>query len=257
MLAMSRMQDERTPTTIPTYAGIDVSKRRLDVCIQPANIQFHCNNDTDGIQKLAARCLRHDVQLIALEATGRYHRLPHQMLHEAGLKVAVINPFRSRKFAGAIGQIAKTDPIDANVLARFAALLQPAPTLPPSKIQKALRDLDVAQRQTLAESGTLKRQLSETDHSLAAKQIRARLKMCQRHMKTLDTEIRDLIQNQNDLKHRFDILTSIPGLGPITATTLITDMVELGQVNSKEIAALAGLAPMNRDSGARRGPRMI
>jgi len=81
--------------------------------------------------------------------------------------------------------------------------------------------------------------------------------MCQRHMDVLDIEIRDLIRNQSDLKHRFDILTSIPGLGPITATTLITDMDELGQVNSKEIAALAGLAPMNRDSGARRSPRMI
>jgi len=166
---MSRMQDERTPTITPTYAGIDVSKRRLDVCIQPANIQFHCSNDATGIQKLATRCLHHDVQLIALEAMGRCHRLPHQILHDAGLKVAVINPFRSRRFAGAIGQIAKTDPIDANVLARFAALLQPAPSLPPSIIQKALRDLNVARRQTLAESGRLMRQLSETDHALAAK----------------------------------------------------------------------------------------
>ncbi|MGH1356024.1 MAG: hypothetical protein ACRBBS_13200 [Thalassovita sp.] len=152
---------------------------------------------------------------------------------EGRFRTCGINPFRSRRFAGAIGHIAKTDPIDANVLTRFAALLQPAPSLPPSKIQKALCDLNVTRRQTLVESGTLKRQLSETDHALAAKQIRARLKMCQRHMDVLDIEIRDLIRHQSDLKHRFDILTSIPGLGPITATTLITDMDELGRVRQK------------------------
>lgn len=179
------------------------------------------------------------------------------MLHELGLHVAVINPFRSRKFAGALGQIAKTDTIDAEVLARFAALLQPKPSLPPSKIQKTLRDLNVARRQVLAEFGTLKRQLSETDNPLVARQMRARIKMCARHQTMLENDIHELIQSQQDLQHRYDILTSIPGLGPQTATTLITDMDELGQVNCREITALAGLAPMNRDSGARRGPRMI
>lgn len=254
---MSRMQDEITRPATIAYAGIDVSKLVLDVHIHPTNIQRQFANTTAGIQKIARFCTRHKVQLTALEATGRYHRLTHQMLHELGLHVAVINPFRSRKFAGALGQIAKTDTIDAEVLARFAALLQPKPSLPPSKIQKTLRDLNVARRQVLAESGTLKRQLSETDNPLVARQMRARIKMCARHQTMLENDIHELIQSQQDLLHRYDILTSIPGLGPQTATTLITDMDELGQVNCREITALAGLAPMNRDSGARRGPRMI
>ena len=104
--------------------------------------------------------------------SGSSHLGLQMVRTQAGLNVAVINPFRSRKFADALGQVAKTDPIDASVLARFAALLQPAPTIPPSKIQKALRDLIVARRQVLAETGTLKRQLSETDHSLAVRQFR-------------------------------------------------------------------------------------
>ncbi|MEW5425279.1 IS110 family transposase [Amorphus sp. 3PC139-8] len=255
------MQDEITPLPANndehSYAGIDVGKRTLDVFISPAGELRQFDNDAKGLRELVLHCRRNRVRLVALEATGRYHRKAHEALHEAGFAVAVINPFRSRKFAGAVGRLAKTDTIDAQVLARFAMLLRPQPTSPQSVQHKALRDLNVARRQVLDEVGTLKRQLYETEHPLAQRQIRARIKMAERHQKLLETEIQALIQGQDDLRHRFDILTSIPGIGLVTATTLLTELEELGQVNCRQIAALAGLAPMNNDSGARKGARSI
>lgn len=255
--AMSRMQEEKEQPAVSVCLGIDVSKESLDVFLHPVNRRLQVPNTTAGIRKLLKACREYAVELIALEATGKYHQQAHQMLHEATLTVAVINPYRSRKFADALGQLAKSDTIDAEVLARFAALMQPAPTLPPSQHHKALRDLNVARRQVLDEIGNLGRQLSTTDHPLAVRQMKARIKMCERHQAVLEEEIFQLIQTQDELKHRFEILTSIPGIGVVTASTLLTDLDELGQVNCREIAALAGVAPMNRDSGAKRGVRCI
>lgn len=254
---MSRMQEQKDQPAVPVFLGIDVSKASLDVFLHLVNRRLQLPNTPTGIRKLIRLCHDFHVELIALEATGKYHRQAHQMLHEAHLTVAVINPYRSRKFADALGQLAKTDTIDAEVLARFAALMQPSATLPPSQEHKALRDLNVARRQALDEIGNLSRQLGTTDHPLAARQIRARIKMCERHQAVLEKEILQLIQTQDELKHRFEILTSIPGIGVVTASTLLTDLDELGQVNCREIAALAGVAPMNRDSGAKRGVRCI
>lgn len=258
---MSRMQDESTPlpgTILPDcYAGIDVGKYALDVFILPANDAARFDNDAAGLRKLVRYCRRHRVRLIALEATGRYHRKAHEALHEAGLEVAVVNPFRSRKFADATGRLAKSDRIDAQVLARFAMLIKPQPTPPQSGHLKALRELNVARRQVLDEVGTLKRQFYETEHPLAQRQFRARIKMAERHQRALEQEIRALIHGRDELRHRFAILTSIPGIGLITATTLLTELEELGQVNCRQIASLAGVAPMNRDSGMRTGVRSI
>lgn len=255
---MSRMQDEITPSKQlqdeqTSYAGIDVGKFVLDIFVHPAGESSQFDNDAAGLRKLVRYCKRHRVRLIALEATGRYHRKAHEALHEAGFAVAVINPFRSRKFADSLGRLAKTDKIDAKVLARFALALQPSPTPPQSMHHKALRELNVARRQVLDEIGSLKRRLYETEHPLARRQTLARIKMAERHQKTLEHEIQVLIDSHDHLRHRFTILTSIPGIGPVTATTLLTELEELGQVNCRQIAALAGVAPMNRDSGTRRG----
>ena len=258
---MSRMQDEITPpaddTNHKSHAGIDVGKHTLDVFLHPANVLSRFDNTDAGLRKLVRFCQHHKVGLIALEATGRYHRKAHEALHEAGFDVAVVNPFRSRKFADALGQLAKSDRIDAEVLARFARVMEPEPTPPPSRHHKALRELNVARRQVLDEAGTLKRQLYETEHPVAARQIRARIRMAERHQKALEQEIQTLIHSQDELRHRFEILTSIPGIGFITATTLLAELQELGRVNCRQIAALAGVAPMNRDSGMKRGIRSI
>jgi transposase len=251
------MQEEKNQPIARVCLGIDVGKEYLDVFLHPKAERFRFSNDKQGIDKLVKLCARSDVELIAMEATGKYHTRAHRMLHEADFKVAIINPYRSRKFADALGQLAKTDTIDAEVLARFAVMMQPAPTLPPAAHMKALRDLNIARRQVLQEIGDLTRQLETTDHPLVLKQMRFRIRLCERHKAVLESDIQSLVRSNADLKRRFEILVSIPGIGRVTATTLLTDMDELGQINAREIAALAGLAPMNRDSGIMRGARII
>ena len=235
----------------------DVGKNQLDFFIHPLNIKLRVDNDKRGIAKLIDQCARHGVRLVALEATNKYHRQAHEMLHNADIPVAVINPFRSRQFADSMGRLAKTDTIDAQLLARFGELMQPRQSIPPSKQHKALRELQCARRQAREQIGDLKRQLHSTEHPVAARQIRARIKMAERHKGVLEQEIQSLIDEQAELKHKFAILTSIPNIGPTTAAIMISDLAELGQVNCKEVAALVGVAPMNWDSGAKHGNRMI
>lgn len=254
---MSRTQEEIHQPTANVYAGIDVGKAHLDFYASPVNVKLHVTNDKQGIQKLIRQCRKNGVQLVAMESTGKYHRQAHEMLHEAGIPVAVINPFRSRQFADSMGKLAKTDTIDTEVLTRFAELMQPKQSVPLSGYHKALRDLQTARRQVLDEVGDLKRRLQTTEHPLAAQQIRARIKMGTRHKGALEEEIQSLIGAEPDLKTKYDILTSIPGIGTITATIMISDLSELGRVNCRQIAALAGVAPMNWDSGAKHGNRMI
>lgn len=146
---MSRTQEQINQPKQNVYAGIDVSKAHLDFYASPMNVTSRVTNDTQGIQKLIRQCAQHGVDLVAMEATGIYHRLAHDMFHNAGIPVAVINPFRSRQFADSLGKFAKTDTIDARVLARFAELMKPKRSIPPSRHHKALRELHTARRQVL------------------------------------------------------------------------------------------------------------
>ncbi len=254
---MSRMQEKITLPTTTTYAGIDVGKNQLDVFVHPGGTRFQVKNDKKAIHTLTKKLLKHGVQLAALEATSKYHCLAHSIMHEAGILVAVINPFRSRQFADSMGCLAKTDTIDAEMLARFAQRMNPAPTPPPSQHIKELHELHVARRQVSDEISDLKRQLHTAGHPIAVSQINKRIKLGETHKKILEEEIRSLIAAHAELKSKFDILTSIPGIGQTTAAILLADLTELGRANAKEIAALAGVAPMNWDSGAKHGNRMI
>lgn len=254
---MSRMQEQITTSPLTAHAGIDVGKDQLDMFIRPAGLMLTVPNTKAGILLLIKKCIAHNVELAALEATSKYHRLAHNMLHDAGIPVSVINPFRSRQFADSLGRMAKSDSIDAEVLALYAARMEPEPTVPPEQQSKELRDLHAARRQVLREVGDLKRQLHTTDHPLAAKQIRARIKMGERHKKILEDQLFEIISAHADLKHKYEILTSIPGVGRTTAATLIADLGELGHANAREISALAGVAPMIWDSGQKHGNRII
>lgn len=254
---MSRTQEKINQPNQTVYAGIDVGKDKLDFHVYPLNIRLQVDNDKKGIAELIRQCIRHGVQLTALEATNKYHRLAHEMLHDADIQVAVINPFRSRKFADSMGKLAKTDKIDAMMLARFAELMKPERTIPPSQLHKALRELLNARRQASEDIGDLKRQLHTCGHPLAIRQIRARIKMAERHKVVLEQEAHVLIQGEQALKHKFNILISIPGIGALTAAILIADLPELGRANCKQIASLAGVAPMSWDSGHHSGKRMI
>lgn len=252
---MSRMHEQIIKQ--PSYAGIDVGKDFLDIFIQPGNVRLKISNKAKAIKKLIRALQKHEVQLVALEATGRYHRLAHVMIHDAAIAVSVINPFRSRQFADSIGRMAKSDEIDAQSLALFAERINPEPTIPPDRQCRELRDLQTARRQVLDEICDLKRQLHTAEHPMVVRQIKNRIAMGERHKTVLEKEIQTIIAAHEELKAKFDILTSMPGIGKITTSILLTDLNELGQVNSKEIAALAGVAPMNWDSGMKNGNRMI
>ena len=257
---MSRMQGKTSstqPATPPVYVGIDVSKSHLDVYIHPAGIARRVTNDKSGLKALTALLQSQSPDVTVVEATGRYHRPCHRHLHAAGFCVAVMNPFRTRKFADMMGQLAKTDEIDARTLALFAAMVKPKTTPPPTQEVAQLAELLTARRQVGTEMTTLKVQGGQCESKLVARQIRARLKMCERHQKALETEIRALIQQHPELQRRFDILTSVPGIAFVTAATLIAELDELGAANAAQISALVGVAPMNCDSGAWRGQRKI
>ncbi|MGB3797728.1 MAG: IS110 family transposase [Alteraurantiacibacter sp.] len=238
-------------------AGIDVSKGYLDVCLRPSRDRFRVKNNTAGLKELRDRCLASSAGLVVMEATGRYHRAAHACLHEAGIPVAVINPYRTRRFADVLGRLAKTDEIDAEVLAEFAAVMKPAPTEPPSEMMARITEIIVARRQVIDERLALESQRSQTTLDLVKDQLDERIALCRRQCKVLDAELLDAIRSEPAIARRYVILTSIPGIGPTTAATLLSEMKELGNANAAEIAALAGVAPMNRDSGALRGRKMI
>lgn len=254
---MSRIQEKILKSSRTIYVGVDVGKTMLDIHLHPDGEHFQTPNTQSGIRAIVRRLSSREVTLVVMEATGSYHRLAHRVLHEAGLRVAVVNPFRSRQFADSLGNLAKTDTIDAHALALFGERLNPLTSVPPNEHAEQLRALQCARRQVVKEVADLKRQLHTTEHMLAARQIRARIVVGERHRAELEKEINVIIKSHDDLKQRFDILTSIPGIGATTAAILLADLTELGAANARQISALAGVAPMNWDSGAKHGKRMI
>ena len=257
---MSRIQEKKTITTATSpfiVMGIDVSKDQLDVYVSPAGNHHSFKNDAGGVAELVNVCRDHDADLVVLEATGRYHRMAHKTLHEAGVRTAVANPARSRNFARSVGRLAKTDRIDARVLAEYGERVRPPASTPPSKQQAKIAEITVARRQIVDEMKILKQQQTQTLDDLVIAQIAARISLCQCHCKDLEQLLAELIEEDDGIRQKHEILTSIPGIGQTTAATLISELNELGGTNAKQIASLSGVAPMNRDSGSFRGKRKI
>lgn len=186
---MSRMQEKIINKPTMAVAGIDVGKSQLDVFIHPANIRLKISNEKRTIQMLIRELTKHDIALVTLEATGKYHVLAHEMIHNAGIGVAVVNPFRSRQFADSMGKLAKTDTINAEVLAHFAQRMQPQVSVPTNKQIKMLRDLHSTKRQIVQKTADLKRKLQTTDNAFVARQIKSRIAMGERHKASLESEI--------------------------------------------------------------------
>jgi transposase len=155
---MSRKQEQIKQPTENVFAGVDVSKDTLDLFVLPHGLIMTFANDAKGIRAIIRECQRYNVELVVLEATGKYHRNLHESLHGSGIKAAVVNPFRARQFADSMGKLAKTDTIDAEILARFAERMKPEPTNPPAQPCRMLQELQTARRQVLDEIGDLKRQ---------------------------------------------------------------------------------------------------
>jgi transposase len=244
-------------STVAQSVGVDISKDGLDVAIHPAGESFRITNTPEGHRALIKRLKGFDVARIVFEATGAYHRLFQQALVEAGLPWVKVNPCQARRFAEATGRLAKTDRCDALMLARMGTALDLEPRAPASKTVEAMKELVNARdalvkdrvaalnRQAIAVSPLIKRQLAQR-----LRQIDGQIEAIDKHLKTLRNADSDLCQ-------RFDILTSIPGLGEVTANVLVVETPELGRIDHAQAASLVGLAPLAKDSGHTHGKRSI
>lgn len=214
-------------------------------------------NDDAGIMQLVECLKQQPVQLVLLEATGRYERRVASELLEAGFNVAVVNPRQVRDFARALGKLAKTDRIDAMVLAQFAQLGHARVCEKQPENRTLLEDLITRRRQVTAMLAMEKtrQQVPQARHTQAM--IAKVIRLLEQQREDLDRDIAALIESDDDWRNKRDLLTSVPGVGTTTASQLVGELPELGKLNRQQIAALVGVAPMNRDSGLMRGKRSI
>jgi transposase len=247
-------EEEQMATRSGTYVGIDVSKDRLDVAMLGERQARQVDNTSQGIAQLAEWMQELQPELIVVEATGGYQRAVVETLFWAGLPVAVVNPARVRQFARACGLLAKTDKLDAQVLAVFGQRVQPRRYVGKSEAEKQLSALLVRRKQVeemlKAEQNRL-RTISPSLHGSLERMIA----VLKEEKKRLDEEIRGLMNEQKAWQEQMEILDSAPGVGVVTTATLLADLPELGTMDRKKIAALVGVAPMNFDSGRKRGYR--
>ena len=237
-----------------SYVGIDVSKDRLDVAVLGEERVWQVNNTQEGIASLVEEMKELCPELIVVEATGGYQRAAVEALFHAGLVVAVVNPARVRQFARACGLLAKTDKLDAQVLAVFGQRVQPRRYEGKSEAERQLSSLLVRRRQLEEMLKAEQNRLRTISQSLrgSVERIIACLK---EEKKTLDEQIRDFLAEQKAWQEQTKILSSAPGVGMVTTATLLAELPELGKLDRKKIAALVGVAPMNFDSGRKRGYR--
>jgi transposase len=239
------------------FVGIDVSKDRLDVAVRPSGEAFVVERNAAGLERLVVRLRELSPHIVALEATGGFETVVAAAVAAAALPVVVVNPAQIRDFAKAIGQRAKTDPIDAGVIARFAEATKPEPRPLPDQATRLLADL-VARRRQIIEMIVAERQREKRIAiPRLKKSITRLLKALEKELATVDTDIDDAVRGSPAWREKEDLLASVPGIGPAIARTLIADLPELGQLGRKQIAALVGLAPFTRQSGQWRGRSFI
>jgi transposase len=244
-------------TRLKSNVGIDVSKSWLDVHVLPAGESLRVANTPQGIRKLKRWFARFDLDLVVVEATGKWHRLVHRSLVASGIPIAVTDPFRVRMFAKACGILAKTDQLDARVLAQFAAVMTPAIRAPAPQALEQLAELVTARASAVAEETALKNQLSAANATFLKRQLARRITRIGRDIASIEREVLARIQVDDALARRYAILTSIAGFGFVVAATLIAGLAELGTCGKKQIGMLAGVAPIADQSGQRDGVRVI
>lgn len=237
--------------------GIDVSKDRLDVCVTPSGEAMAEANDAAGVEKLALRLAGLTPALVALEATGGYETLAAAALSAAGLAVAVVNPAQVRSFADALGKRAKTDPIDAEVIARFAAASGVRPKPLPDEQSRLLADLVTRRRQIMAMIVAEEARLKRAANRQLKKSIGRLLAALRRELETLDADLDKQIRSSPAWRIKEQLLSSVPGVGKGISRTLIAELPEIGSLDRRQIASLAGLAPFTRQSGKWRGKSFI
>lgn len=241
----------------PTYVGIDVAKDSLDVACLPETQRLTLPYDDDGIARLVRTLRGLGPLLIVVEATGGYERRLVAQLIDAGFRVARVNPRQVRNFARGFGQLAKTDRIDAEVLARFARHVQPQPLEKTPEKQVELDQLVTRRRQLLDLKTAESNRLGLVTAKVARKSIERVLKLLAQQIDAIDDAIARLIESDDDWQHKAQILDSTPGVGAVLVSTILAKLPELGRLNRQKIAALVGVAPFNHDSGKLRGRRAI
>jgi transposase len=239
---------------VKRYIGIDVAKAQLDVAVGPNSERFAVANDERGISALLRRLEPAD--MVIIEATGGLEVPVASALATAGIALAVVNPRQVRDFARATGQLAKTDALDAQVLVRFGAAVKPQVRALPDTQAQALEAL-VNRRRQLVEMLTAEKNRRANSPKVVHKSIGEHIHWLEKRLAGLDEELAALVRATPIWRERDELLRSVPGVGPVLATTLLAHLPELGALNRKQIAALAGLAPFNRDSGSLRGSRCI
>lgn len=239
------------------FIGIDVSKRTLEVACHASGEAFALGNEGAELEALAPKLQALSPALIVLEATGGYERLAVGVLASRGLPVVVVNPRQVRAFARARGILAKTDRLDACVIAQFAAAVRPAQRALPDEQLAELEALLSRRRQLVAMLVAEKNRLGQARHRRVLRDLKAVIRFLEQRLAQCDDELGGLLRASPVWREKDDLLQSCPGVGQVTALTLLAHMPELGSLNRKQIAALAGLAPVARDSGAHRGARHI
>ena len=230
-------------------AGIDISQDWIDVHIHPAGCNRRVLNDLSGMGQLVTWLQSYAPEKIVCEATGGLERLVVKTLRDAGMQCNVVNPARISGFRQATGKLAKTDMLDAEMIALFAASMDIKGQEPLSANEQKLKD-NASRRRQLVEMQVQERNRLKRCHDADSKEsIHAVLAMLETQQQKLEEKMQQLIKKDTNLQHKMDILTSIPGIGNIVALTLVSDMPELGKINDKQAAALAGLAPQDRQSG--------
>lgn len=237
--------------------GIDISKDKLDAywLFKREHRQF-CN-DQKGVKALALWAREAGVSRVIFESTGIYHRLVETGLTRHGISFARVNPRQARRFCEGSGQLAKTDRVDAAMLAKMGALLELKADLPRTEPLHDLKQLATARQGLIKDRTAAKARLAATTHELLSKQIKRRLKQIERDLSQVAATIDAIVHADQDLAERAEILTSIPGIAKVTACAILTDMPELGTLSGKQAAKLAGLAPISRQSGKWQGKERI
>jgi transposase len=241
---------------VDQYVGIDVSKARLDIAEGQAGELWSAPNDNGGIEKIVARLSELKPKLVVVESTGGLEKPIVAHLIAAGILVALVNPSRVRDFARSIGLLAKTDTLDARLLARFGEATRPIPTQLPSEDEQKLSAL-ISRRRQLIDIRTAETNRLGSIHASMRARLEKHLEWLESEIKELDKEIQDFINHHPDFKAKDEILQSVPGIGPVTAAIIISDLPELGKYSRQIMASLVGVAPFNNDSGYHRGKRRV
>jgi transposase len=239
------------------FIGIDVCKQLLEVAAHESDYQFRCANKTSAFPELIGELIGLRPALIVLEATGGLEIPVTTALQSAGLPVVVINPRQVRDFAKAVGQLAKTDRLDARVLAHFAAAIQP-PLRPIKSAEERELDALVGRRGQLVEMLTAeKNRRGSAATDTVREEIKEHIDWLEERIAELDAQLKGLLKTSTIWQSKDDILQSVPGIGPVVSVSLLAELPELGTLNRQRISKLVGVAPLNRDSGPQRGSRHI